>query len=232
MPISDPGPSSRRSRLVSFDPQIGMNRWSLHMVLRSDLVFVVLESASYLRTTTMVFLAAFCTANGGGTIRDILSNQLPFWISSPEYILIPGISRLLMVSMKVIRMTVKVRALSIPTSGRSVLPCRARRDQAFTMFRNRFAVGIEGRKMRFASLVSCFVQPDLSQPSAKVTLRLFHALRLRVARPLRCFKLLLRTGECFAGRSILLRRHFQCLGELPLLALKSLPPCDNALRHK
>lgn len=62
---------------------------------------LVPQTTSYLRTTIMVFLAAFCTANGGGTIRDILSNQLPFWISSPEYILIPGISTLLMVSMKV-----------------------------------------------------------------------------------------------------------------------------------
>lgn len=62
---------------------------------------LVPKDASYLSSTIVVFLAAFCTANGGGTIRDILSNQLPFWVSSPEYILIPGISTLLMVSMKV-----------------------------------------------------------------------------------------------------------------------------------
>ncbi len=85
--------------------------------------------------------------------------------------------------------------------------------------------------MRFASLISCFVQPDIGQPSAEITMRLFHALRLRVARPLCCFELLLRTGKRFAGRSVLLRRQFQRLGELSLLALQSLPSCDNRLGH-
>ena len=73
--------------------------------------------------------------------------------------------------------------------------------------------------MALASIISRFVQPNLGKPSVKITLGLFHALLLRIARPLCCFKLLVRTGERFTGGSVLLRRHFQRLGELPLLSL-------------
>ena len=43
------------------------------------------------RRLVLISLAAFLTANGGGTIRDVLSLEWPFWLQHPEYAIIPAL---------------------------------------------------------------------------------------------------------------------------------------------
>lgn len=37
----------------------------------------------------LIYISAFLTANGGGTIRDLLIGRTPFWMLKPEYAIIP-----------------------------------------------------------------------------------------------------------------------------------------------
>lgn len=39
--------------------------------------------------TFAIFFAAFLTANGGGTLRDLMKTDLPFWLGQPLYVAIP-----------------------------------------------------------------------------------------------------------------------------------------------
>jgi len=49
----------------------------------------------------IVLAASFSTANGGGTIRDLLMYEVPFWLHNPLYIVWPTLVALLAVSVEV-----------------------------------------------------------------------------------------------------------------------------------
>lgn len=36
-----------------------------------------------------IFASSFLTANGGGTLRDLMNGLAPFWVKSPEFLIIP-----------------------------------------------------------------------------------------------------------------------------------------------
>lgn len=65
------------------------------------------------RGIVIAFACAFLTANGGGTFRDSLGYQPPFWVSAPLYVVIPVVVTALSTVMRPVRAPELIGAIRI-----------------------------------------------------------------------------------------------------------------------